>query len=176
MEPEIAKLIAGVGAILAAAGPFAHSVIGIIGVVLLLVGLISLADFYGDQSMRSDAVYWFIFAVIALIVLAAGGAMGVLSIGALMSGHFFASVISIVGLIVVLVIAWIFYLMSARRFRNIMTAMAKKSGENLFETAGTLYYWGAVLTIILVGAILLLIAFILAGVAFLVMKTPAKSQ
>lgn len=175
MDPEIAKILAGVGSILAAAGPLMHGVVGIVGVVLLLVGLISLADYYGDQSMRNDAVYWFIYAVIAVIVLAIGASVGVFSLGVLMSGHLLASLLTLAGVIVVVVIAWIFYLLSAKRFRGAMSAMAKKSNEGLFETAGTLYYWGAVLTIIIVGLVLLFIAYILAGVAFLIMKTPTKA-
>lgn len=170
MEPEIAKLLAGVGAILAAVGPFEH-VVGIVGVVLLLVGLISLADFYGDQPMKSDAIYWFVFAFIALIVWAIGAGAGLFSLGTLLSGHFVMGIVWMIGFIIVIVIAWIFWLLSARRFRNVMSSMAKRSGENLFETAGALYFWGAALTIILVGGILLIIAFILAGVAFLTMKT-----
>ncbi|MEZ0248900.1 MAG: DUF996 domain-containing protein [Thermoproteus sp.] len=176
MEAELARILAGVGAILAAVGPFGYGVVGIIGVVLLLVGLVSLADFYGDQAMRNDAVYWFIFAVIAVIVLAVAFSLGFISVGALMSGRLFTGGFGLVAFIVAVVLGWIFYLMSARRYRNVMSAMAKRSGENLFETAGTLYFWGAVLTIILVGVILLLIANILAGVAFLIMKTPTKTQ
>ncbi|MEL9990062.1 MAG: DUF996 domain-containing protein [Thermoproteus sp.] len=175
MEAEMAKILAGVGAILAALGPLGRGVVGLIGAVLLLVGLISLADFYGDQAMRNDAVYWFIFVVIAIIVLAVAFSLGVFSIGALMSGRLFTGGFSLIVFIVAVVLGWILYLMSARRYRNVMSAMAKRSGESLFETAGTLYYWGAVLTIILVGLILMLIADILAGVAFLIMKTPTKT-
>ncbi|MFP3200515.1 MAG: DUF996 domain-containing protein, partial [Thermoproteus sp.] len=75
MEPEIAKLLAGVGAILAAIGPV-ERIVGIIGVVLFLAGAISLADFYGDQKMKDDAIYWFIFIFIALVVLIVGASLG----------------------------------------------------------------------------------------------------
>jgi len=71
----MAKLLAGVGAILAAISPVEH-IVGIIGVVLFLVGAISLADFYGDQKMKDDAIYWFIFIFIALVVLIVGASLG----------------------------------------------------------------------------------------------------
>jgi hypothetical protein len=74
MEPEIAKLLAGIGAILAAISPVEH-IVGIIGVVLFLAGVISLADFYGDQKMKDDAIYWFIFIFIALVVLIVGASL-----------------------------------------------------------------------------------------------------
>jgi uncharacterized membrane protein len=175
MEPEIAKLLAGIGAILAAISPVEH-IVGIIGVVLFLAGVISLADFYGDQKMKDDAIYWFIFIFIALVVLIVGASLGVLSLPALMTGHLLAGGFGLAAFLATLVIAWILFITSARRFRNMMSAMAGRSGESMFQTAGSLYYWGAVLVIILVGLILIAIAFILAGIAFLAMKTPAKAQ
>lgn len=176
MDVEMAKILAGVGAILAAIGPFGYGIFGIIGAVLLLIGIISLADFYGDQDMRRDAVYWFIFAVIALIVLVVGIVVGLLSLGNLTHGNIFANILTIAGLAAVVIAAWVLYVLSAKRYRNVMSSLAKRSGEGLFETAGTLYFWGAMLTIVLVGVILILIAYILTGVAFIVMKTPTKSQ
>ncbi|WP_148678588.1 DUF996 domain-containing protein [Thermoproteus uzoniensis] len=175
MEPEIAKLLAGVGAILAAISPV-NRIVGIVGVVLFLVGAISLADFYGDQNMRNDAIYWFIFIFIGLVALMIGAVAGAFSLPALFTGHLLAGGFGLAAFIATLVIAWILFVVSARRFRNMMSSMAGRSGENLFQTAGSLYYWGAVLTIILVGFILIAIAFILAGIAFLVMKTPTKTQ
>jgi len=197
MEPEIAKLLAGVGAILAAISPV-ERIVGIIGVVLFLAGVISLADFYGDQKMKDDAIYWFIFIFIALVVLIVGASLGVLSLPALITGHLLAGGFGLAAFLATLVIAWILFITSARRFRNMMSAvagrsgevfitsarrfrnmmsaMAGRSGEGMFQTAGSLYYWGAVLVIILVGLILIAIAFILAGIAFLTMKTPAKTQ
>ncbi|MGC8974450.1 MAG: DUF996 domain-containing protein, partial [Thermoproteus sp.] len=86
MEPEIAKLLAGVGAILAAISPV-ENILGIVGVVLFLVGAISLADFYGDQNMRNDAIYWFIFIFIGLVALMIGAVAGIFSLPALFTGH-----------------------------------------------------------------------------------------
>jgi uncharacterized membrane protein len=48
-----------------------------------------------------------------------------------------------------------------------------KSGEKIFETAGLLWLIGAFLTIILVGFILIWIAWILIVVGFFSIKTPA---
>lgn len=182
MDAETAKILAGVGAILAAVGAFEH-IVGIIGVILMLVGLISLADIFGDQKMRSDSVMWFIYAIIAFLVLTIGGALSLFPLFSLMEfalsppggfGHM--ALLGIVVFIIVLVIAFVFFLLSADKFKSVMAALGQRTGESLFGTAGTLYYWGAVLTIVIVGAVLLFVALILAGIAFLTAKIPQASS
>jgi hypothetical protein len=71
-----------------------------------------------------------------------------------------------------LVVAFIFYLLMAINFRRVFNALEQRSGEHLFHTAGTLLWVGAILTIILVGAFLVWIAWLIAAIAFFSMKLP----
>jgi hypothetical protein len=52
--------------------------------------------------------------------------------------------------------------------------MANRSGEGLLQTAGSLYCWPP--HDIAAGPVPTAIAFILAGIALLAVKTPTKSQ
>jgi hypothetical protein len=56
------------------------------------------------------------------------------------------------------------------RLRKTFETLAQKSGEQSFNTAGTLLWWGAILSIILVGFILIFLAWIFAAVGFFSMK------
>jgi hypothetical protein len=56
--------------------------------------------------------------------------------------------------------------LAVRYIKNCFHALADRSGKNLFHTAGTLIWVGAILTIIGVGFFLIWIGFIIAAVGF----------
>jgi uncharacterized membrane protein len=164
---ESSRTLAGVGSILLILSmvPYAGVVLGIIGVILLLIGIRGLASYYQNNEIYQDSLTGVIFYIIALI--AAAVAVIALVIG-------FASIIGfVVGIIVfilALIIAFIFYILAAMHLRKTFDTLAQKSGEHSFSTAGTLLWWGAILTIIFVGLILIFIAWIFATIAFFSMK------
>jgi uncharacterized membrane protein len=164
---ESSRTLAGVGSILLILSivPYAGLVLGIIGVILLLVGIRGLASYYQDNEIYQNSLTGVVFYIIA--VIAAGVAIAALVIG-------FATIISFaVGIIVFilgLIIAFVFYILAATHLRKTFDTLAQKSGEQSFTTAGTLLWWGAILTIIFVGLILIFIAWIFATVAFFSMK------
>ena len=47
-----------------------------------------------------------------------------------------------------LVVAFVFYILAASHLRTTFKDLAQKSGEQSFNTAGMLLWWGAILTII----------------------------
>jgi len=164
---ESSKTLAAVGSILLILSmvPYAGAVFGIIGIILLLMGIKGLASYYQDNEIYQNSLTGVIFYIIALI--AAAVAVIALVIG-------FASIIGfVVGVIVfvlALIIAFIFYILAASHLRKTFDVLAQKSGEGSFGTAGTLLWWGAILTIIFVGLILIFIAWIFATIGFFSMK------
>jgi predicted membrane protein len=60
--------------------------------------------------------------------------------------------------------------------RRTFNALAQKSGEASFTTAGNLLWWGAILTIILVGLVLIFVAWIFATIGFFTMKSRQYQQ
>ncbi|MFB6490331.1 MAG: DUF996 domain-containing protein [Thermoproteus sp. AZ2] len=182
MEAETAKILAGVGAVLSIVGPFGYGIVGIIGLILVLVGLLSLADYFKDSEMRQNTIYWLIFAIIGVIALVATFVLGFFALSRFVVGpHLYTRVtsltaVNVLALIAGLVVAEVFFILAASRLRRVYAALAQRTGEGLFNTAGTLYFWGAVLTIVLVGLILLFVSWILAAVAFFSAKLPPPPQ
>jgi uncharacterized membrane protein len=171
---ESSKTLAGIGALLLFLSFV--PIIGIIGIILLILGMKGLSENYKDESIYQHAIKGLVFGIIGIV------AVSVLSILAFVGGFFsiFTSGASgIVGgillLIAALVIAFIFYLLMAINFRRAFDTIAERSGEQMFHTAGSLLFYGAVLTIIFVGLFLVWIAWIIAAIAFFSMKTtPAQ--
>ena len=164
---ESSKTMAGVGSILLILSivPYAGVVFGIVGIILFLMGIKGLASYYQNNEIYQDSVTGVIYYIIA--VIAAAVAVIALAIG-------FASIIGFaVGIVVfflALIIAFIFYILAASRLRKTFEILAQKSGDHSFSTAGTLLWWGAILTIIFVGLILIFIAWIFATIGFFSMK------
>jgi uncharacterized membrane protein len=152
--------------------------LGIIGIILLLIGMKGLSDYYRDENIYRSALKGLIFGIIGIIAVSAfsllnllGGLITTPVLGA------FAIVGGIIFVIVLLVVAFIFYLLMAINFRKAFNTLAERSGENNFRTAGTLLFWGAILTLIFVGLLLIWIAWIIAALAFFSMKlAPAQPQ
>jgi uncharacterized membrane protein len=55
-----------------------------------------------------------------------------------------------------------------------METMSTRTNESLFSTGGLIYLIGAVLTFIVIGVFIIMIAWIIIGVALLSVKEPSK--
>lgn len=169
-NPESSKTLAAIGALLLFLSFF--PVIGIVGIILLFIGLKGLSDYYNDQSIVGDAFKGLIFGIIGLIAVSAFSLtsfFGVFTLGLVTNGVL-AALGAIALTIVILIVAFIFYVLMAKNFRRAFNSLAHHSGENMFHTAGTLLWWGAILTIIFVGLILVWIAWLILALAFFSMK------
>jgi uncharacterized membrane protein len=163
--------MAGIGSIL-----LVFPVVSIIGMILILVGMKGLADYYKDESIYKNALWGVIFGIIAVIAIAAaipivilGGVFSSFALGAAGIG------LGLVSLVLIIVIVFVFYLIAAMYFRKAFNSLAQRSGEHMFETAGTLLFIGAILTILFgLGLLLILIAWILATIAFFSIKVPSQ--
>jgi len=175
---EYSKTLAGEGSILLLLSvvPYAGWILGIIGAILFLKGMKELSNYYQDRDLYQDSltgVYYYIIAIVA-----AGFAIAAVAIGvALATGFTFKNFVPTVGFGVGLIIffagivvAFVFYILATMRLRKTFDTLAQKSGEASFTTAGTLLWWGAILTIIVVGLVLIFVAWIFATVAFFSMK------
>ncbi len=171
MSLESGRSIAGIGALLLVVGSFVPF-LSLVGIILLLVGMKNLADYYNERSIFSDALYALIFGIIGIV------AAGILLISVIFTGALFTFsfgaggfLLGILGFIAVLAVVFIFYILMAVYFRKAFDSLADKTGEGMFRTAGLLLLIGAVLTIILIGLVLIFVAWILATVAFFSIRT-----
>lgn len=183
MSFDSARILAGVGAILAGIGIFGYVIPSIVGVILFLIGMIELADYFKDSGLRSNVVNWFIFGLIALILLASTVFAAFVTVHVApplihypMTPSLRYPVIttSLVILIILIVVSAVFFILSAIYMRRAMDTMRNRTGEGLFDAGGLLYLIGAVLTFILVGIFIILVAWIIIGIALLSIKEPGK--
>jgi uncharacterized membrane protein len=159
---ESSRTLAGVGSILLIF-PF----VSIVGIILVMIGMKGLSDYYKEPSIYQNALWGLIFGIIALIAIAIAvplffvlGAFSVFAIG-----------LSLLGLFLLAVVVFVFYVIAAMYFRRAFSALAQRSGEHTFETAGLLLWIGAILTIVFfIGLIIILVAWILATIAFFSIK------
>ena len=182
---EYSKTLAGEGAILLLLSlvPYAGWILGIIGVILLLRGMKELSNYYQDEEIYKNSLTGVKFYIIALV--AAGVAIAALVVGVWSATGFtfttgFVPTVGFgVGLIAFLgglIVAFVFYVLATSHLRRTFNALAQKSGEESFTTAGNLLWWGSILTILLVGLLLIFIAWIFATIGFFTMKSRQQQQ
>jgi uncharacterized membrane protein len=172
---ESSKNLAGIGTILLILSFI--PVVGIIGIILLLIGLKGLSEYYKDESIYKNAIWGVLFGIVGIIavtVAVLGLLIGSVTIGmttAPSAGTGFGVLI----LLLALVLVFVFYVLMALYFRKAFSALAQRSGEHNFETAGTLLFMGAILTIVFgIGLLLIFVAWIFATIAFFSIKVPSQ--
>jgi uncharacterized membrane protein len=179
---EYSKTLAMEGSILLLLGvvPYVGWVLGIIGVILLLRGMKEFANYYQDNQIYQNSLTGVKYYIVALIALAVAGAGFI--VGFVFND--FANTLTlgtgnIIGLavgIAFLIVAFVFYVLAATHLRKTFNTLAQKTGEHSFATAGTLLWVGSILTIIMVGVLLIFIAWIFAVVGFFTIKSPQQQQ
>lgn len=160
-----AKLLGGIGSILIFI-PF----VSLVGYILLLVAVKNVSDIVQDRKIFNNII---IAAVTGIVGAFAGGLVIVVGLGSTIGRG--GSVLDIgAGLLVV----WIFLIISAVFLRRTYDTMSEKLGVGTFRTAATLYLIGAVLTIIVIGFLVLLVAEIVQAIAFFSIpdQAPAKGN
>ena len=168
---ESNKNLAGIGSIL-----LMFPVVSIVGIILVFVGIKGLAEYYKDDSIYRNAIWGVIFGIIALVAIAVavpiiilGGLFSTVALGPFGIGF------GLVAILLLAVIVFIFYVIAAMYFRKAFNSLAQRSGEHMFETAGTLLFIGAILTIaFFIGLLLIFVAWIIATIAFFSIKVPPQ--
>jgi uncharacterized membrane protein len=178
-----AKTYGGIGAILLLIGTFIPAVgflVSIIGLILVFLAVKQIADITKDNDIYTNYLYHFIFSIISIVAVfaitlmafgAAGGFSWITSLSETTDysdfNTFWESFGTIIGgVIVALVIGWILAIFSAIYLRKSYNSIAKHTDVQLFRTAGTVYFIGAITLIILVGFLILLIARIIEIIAY----------
>ena len=180
---EYSKTLAIEGSILLLLSliPYVGWVLGIVGVVLLLRSMKEFSNYYQDEQIYKDAftgVKYYIVAIVAAAVSIAAITLGVWSATGFTADFVLTAGfgIGLVAFFTGLVFAFVFYVLAASHLKRTFNTLAQKSGEASFSTAGTLLWIGSILTIILVGLILIFIAWIFATIGFFTMKSRQYQQ
>ncbi|HXX88428.1 MAG TPA: DUF996 domain-containing protein [Candidatus Acidoferrum sp.] len=205
MTLESSRTLGGIGAILLLIGliPFAEpylGVIALIGFILVLIALHGLGNFYKEDRIFDNALYGFIAAIVGVVaaVVAAiyiifytsivtsfldkiypgwnGSWSSLVGLTPTTSGITFKDVAPVLGAVFsVLVILWVFLIISSFFNRRSLKMLSTKTNVGLFSTAGLLLLIGAVLVIVFIGVVLMWIAVLLMAIAFFQIK-PTSEQ
>jgi uncharacterized membrane protein len=179
MSIEQGKSLASVGALLLVIGSFIPF-LGIVGFILLMIGLKNLSDYYKDRGIFNNALYGVLFGIIG--VAAAAFILIAVFFGGMLFGFQYGPGEDITGItgnvvaffggiLIAVVVAFIFYILMALYLKRSFDSLAHMSGIGMFRTAGLLLLIGAILTIILIGLVLIFVAWILLTVAFFQMPS-----
>jgi uncharacterized membrane protein len=167
---EQARLLGGIGSILMLLMlvPYAGPVLSIIGFILVLVAVKYISDHTGDRLIFNNYLIAVIIGIISAIVAAVMGVAGIFgSLGLLLTGGPIATLAGMIAtLIAMLVVIWILGIIAAIFIRRSFNSIATTLNVKMFSTAALLYFIGAILTIVIVGGIISLVAIILQIVAF----------
>jgi len=199
MNLETSKNLGGIGAILLVIGLVGiigtgySGMLSLIGLVLVLIAMKGLSDYYKDAGIFNNTLYGFVTSIIAVVAFVAVIVVALLETIANLgiadwtntaewAAAFQANLSDmsafftlIGGIILAFVVLFILLVIAAIFYRKSLNMLSSKSGVGMFSTAGLLLLIGAVLTIILIGVIVIWIAIILLAVAFFSIK-PATTQ
>ena len=168
MSLESSKTIGGIGAILLAI-PF----LNLIGIILVLIAMKGIADYYNEDEIFTNALYGFIFGIVAVIALVAVIIMFVVGFAAI--SPVVAPLAGFGLIITAFIVLYVFSLISAIFYKKSFNNLSKKSNEQMFNTASLILLVGAAIPVF--GEILKLIAWILAAVGFFnIRKSPQPSS
>jgi uncharacterized membrane protein len=166
-----AKNIGGVGAILTILSvvPSVGQVLSLVGLVLVLLALKWISEIVQNPAIFRNALIAVVVAIVGVAIGAVVGGVGVFSVltgvgAGGPNGMDFARLLTTI--VIALVVVWLFAVVSAVFFRRALNLTGNHLNVKMFRTVGLLVLIGAVLTIVIVGAVISLVANILLAVAF----------
>ncbi len=166
MSLESNKTLGGIGAILLAI-PF----LSLIGIILVLIAMKGLGDYYNDDDIFKNALFGFIFGFVGVIALVAVILMFAFGFSTVSPFITDSTAIAFTGFglfIIAFIILYVFSLIAAIFYKKSLDNLSEKSGEQMFSTAGLILLIGAAIP--LIGEILKFVAWILAAVGFFNIK------
>jgi len=196
----VGAILLFIGAITFFVEPFL-AILGLIGIILVLVALHDFANNYKEGGIFNNALFSFIAGIVGLVATGItvvylffyttvltdflykiypgwNGDWSTLSGLTPSTSNITASDAAplLVSFLLVLVVLWIFSIITAFFARRSLKVLSAKASVGLFSTAALLLLIGAFLTVVGIGFILMLIAVLLIAVAFFQIKPQPEQQ
>ncbi|MEO0265221.1 MAG: DUF996 domain-containing protein [candidate division WOR-3 bacterium] len=182
MKIKDIKVIGAIGLMLNLLGiiPRLGFVARITGLILILVALKEISNVLGEQDIFKKYLAGFLINLIgslALLVLSFILGVGTFLTSILQTGGIFELIRNLGPIIIFLLLSFYAVLViSSYFYRESFNLLSQKTNERLFATAANLIFYGAILTIILVGVLVSLAGQIVAVVAFLSLPNEITTQ
>jgi len=179
-----AKMLGGIGSILMLLLPVptAGLIVAFVGLILVLVAVKYIADEIKDHKVFNNFLLTFIIVIIGVVVAIFMIVISFFSFGAGIDWTNFQNVTSmpqftqmmqtngvvpfLTSIIAGLLVLWITLIFAAYFLRKSYNKIASETHTSMFHTAGLLYLIGALTAIVLVGFVIIFIAFIMQIIAF----------
>ncbi|HVQ01220.1 MAG TPA: DUF996 domain-containing protein [Candidatus Thermoplasmatota archaeon] len=190
MELSSSRLLGIIGALFMVIGliPTIGFLLMIVGIIFVLVAMKGYSDAYHEGSIFHNSLYTVVFIIIGFAVfigvlffglmnlLASVGITNLTQLNSWQSINWqqvinTSNILQFVGAIILgLVVLFAFTVIASLYFRRALTTLGEKTGVKLFHTTGTVFFVGALLTIIFVGFIVIWVSLILLLVCFIESK------
>ena len=177
-----AKTLGGIGALLSLVGgaiPYAGPIVSILGLVMVFIAVKSISETTNKEDIFNNYLYHFLLSIISIIALfmimligfgAIGGFTWIQTLQDIEITNFesFWNYFGefMIYLLIALFVAWILTVIGSVYLRRSYNQIAEETNINLFRTTGTLYFFGAITLIVLIGFLLLLVARVLEIIAY----------
>jgi uncharacterized membrane protein len=176
-----AKILGGIGALLMLLGfiPVTAGLLSFIGFILVFIAVKMIADETKEKGIFNNYLYSFVAFIIAIVALIAMAFVVLSSVGGIQFFYDLQNMAmsepleiwnaiqpALFGAIAGILVFWIIAVIASLFFRKSFNLIAEKTGVKWFATTGLLFFIGVILTIILIGFIILIIAMILEIIAF----------
>jgi len=186
-EISSARIICGIGSILMLLIfiPIIGIALFIAGIILVAIGIKQISDALKREDIYRNYLIYLVLGVIAIVIIYIG-VIGIVI--RWFTGYIppmprisFPNIIRIsLEVIVILVVAWIVFILSSLFYKRSFDEIAKTFNISLFSITAIIYLIGSILTIIGIGLILIYIAIILQTISFFMLpekieiKTPSQ--
>ncbi len=155
------KILGGLGClfVILSAIPGIGWILGIAGFTLVILAFNEISKKTNNPAIFQDIL-------ISLILAMAGLLLGILFVVPSFISIIFGHGSGFIGLLLGFGIMYALAILSYSKFRKALKIIANLTGVSLFETAGTMFFIGAITLIIFIGNIILYVAWILLTIAF----------
>ena len=167
LNPNI-KTFGGIGAIFILLSWMPYIGIGlyIIGLIFMSIALKDLSNLAPEKGILKK---WLI-SIALIFFIAVSFILAIGSIAAL-SNDINQDTIVGSGLAIWFLLLIVIQIVIGILYKQIFMGVYEITGENLFKTAANTFFWGGILSVILIGAFLFFIGWILVAIAFFSLKT-----
>jgi len=174
------KMLGGIGSILILLVIMPRTLttlLGIVGVVLWLISMYQLSNMLRKPSIFQKVLIGFILNIVGTVIAFAFGLMTGVSLFASARGETGAILGLGLGVVVAIIVAYAISLAAFYFYKEAYDILAQATVHNLFKIAGLLMFIGAI-TIILfgLGALLIIVGYIVLAVAFFTAPNEVEVQ
>jgi len=174
------KMLGGIGSILILLVIMPRTLttlLGIVGGVLWLISMYQLSNMLRKPSIFQKVLIGFILNIVGTVIAFAFGLMTGVSLFASARGETGAILGLGLGVVVAIIVAYAISLAAFYFYKEAYDILAQATAHNLFKIAGLLMFIGAITTILFgLGILLIIVGYIVLAVAFFTAPSEVEVQ